>query len=265
MSKKRKLKKKAAILIGVVVFFIIYFISFRIGINMEKDKSEVPKKVEKEEEDNRSLRTQIKEKKKVYISDKNIENIKIEEDMWDEIKLFFSDFKKVRNTTSSYEAVHEGYSDDGVKFSTDLNFFRAYTVNKEEYYKVPVSSKDAFKKLLDESIYTSFDLLSHYKDWKEVTITHGKEIKKVHRWKFDDLAHKMISKRVVGKVQPEKSKERSDYNFTINIKGDNFDVKVDTMGKDYVKVTSKKNVSYYEVHTSLFDYLKNEIFEIGKK
>ena len=46
---------------------------------MEKDKSEVPKKVEKEEEDNRSLRTQIKEKKKVYISDKNIENIKIEE------------------------------------------------------------------------------------------------------------------------------------------------------------------------------------------
>ncbi|MDX5617120.1 hypothetical protein E5F34_18050, partial [Clostridioides difficile] len=154
MSKKRKLKKKAAILIGVVVFFIIYFISFRIGINMEKDKSEVPKKVEKEEEDNRSLRTQIKEKKKVYISDKNIENIKIEEDMWDEIKLFFSDFKKVRNTTSSYEAVYEGYSDDGVKFSTDLNFFRVYTVNKEEYYKVPVSSKDAFKKLLDESIYT---------------------------------------------------------------------------------------------------------------
>lgn len=65
----------------------------------------------------------------------------------------------------------------------ELNFlltltFRVYTVNKEEYYKVPVSSKDAFKKLLDESIYTSFDLLSHYKDWKEVTITHGKEIKK---------------------------------------------------------------------------------------
>lgn len=64
MSKKRKLKKKAAILIGVVVFFIIYFISFRIGINMEKDKSEVPKKVEKEEEDNRSLRTQIKRRRR---------------------------------------------------------------------------------------------------------------------------------------------------------------------------------------------------------
>ncbi len=61
---------------------------------MEKDKSEVPKKVEKEEEDNRSLRTQIKEKKKVYISDKNIENIKIEEDMWDEIKLFSQILRK---------------------------------------------------------------------------------------------------------------------------------------------------------------------------
>lgn len=56
MSKKRKLKKKVVILIGVVVFFIIYFIFFRIGINMEKDKSEVLKKVEKEEEDNRFLR-----------------------------------------------------------------------------------------------------------------------------------------------------------------------------------------------------------------
>ncbi|MCC0654443.1 hypothetical protein [Clostridioides sp. ES-S-0001-03] len=264
MIKKRKLKKKAAILIGVVVFFIIYFISFKIGLNMEKDKSEVPKKVETETEDNRSLMTQIKEKKKIYVSDKNVENIKIEEDMWNEIKFFFSEFKKVRNTTS-YEAIYEGYSDDGIKFSTDLNFFRVYTVNKEEYYKVPIDSKNSFKKLLDESIYTSFDLLSHYKDWKEVTITYGKETKKVHKWKFDDLAHKMISKRVVGKVQPEKSKERSDYNFSINIKGENFAVKVDTMGKDYVKVTSKKTVSYYEVHTSLFDYLKNEIFEIGKK
>lgn len=264
MSKKRKLKKKAAILIGVVIFFIIYFISFKIGINMEKDKSEVPKKVETETEDNRSLMTQIKEKKKIYVSDKNVENIKIEEDMWNEVKFFFSEFKKVRNTTS-YEAIYEGYSDDGIKFSTDLNFFRVYTVNKEEYYKVPIDSKNSFKKLLDESIYTSFDLLSHYKDWKEVTITYGKETKKVHKWKFDDLEHKMISKRVVGKVQPEKSKERSDYNFSINIKGENFAVKVDTMGKDYVKVTSKKTVSYYEVHTSLFDYLKNEIFEIGKK
>lgn len=37
------------------------------------------------------------------------------------------------------------------------------------------------------------------------------------------------------------------------------------MGKDYVKVIFKKNVFYYEVYISLFDYFKNEIFEIGKK
>lgn len=264
MSKKRKLKKKAAILIGVVVFFIIYFIFFKIGINMEKDKSEVPKKVETEAEDTRALMSQIKEKNKIYISDKNVENIKIEEDAWNEIKFFFGDFKKVRNT-SSYESIYEGYSDDGIKFSTDLNFLRVYTVNKEEYYKVPIDSKSNFKKILDESIYTSFDLLSHYKSWKNVTVSYGKETKKIHKWKFDDLAHKMISKRVVGKVQPEKNKERSDYNFSINIEGENFTVKLDTMGKDYVQVTSKKTISYYEVHTSLFDYLKNEIFEIGAK
>lgn len=120
--------------------------------------------------------------------------------MWDEIKLFFLDFKKVRNIIFFYEVVYEGYFDDGVKFFIDFNFFRVYIVNKEEYYKVLVSFKDVFKKFLDESIYILFDFLSYYKDWKEVIIIYGKEIKKVYRWKFDDLVYKMILKRVVGKV-----------------------------------------------------------------
>ena len=33
-----------------------------------------------------------------------------------------------------------------LKFSTDLNVLRVYTVDKEEYYKIPVSSKDEMKK-----------------------------------------------------------------------------------------------------------------------
>ncbi len=34
------------------------------------------------------------------------------------------------------------------------------------------------------------------------------------------------------------------------------------MGRDYVKVTSKDTIAYYEVYTGLFDYIKNDIFKI---
>ena len=61
----------------------------------------------------------------------------------------------------------------------------------------------------------------------------------------------MSAKRIVGKVQPEKSKERSKYNFTIDIKGENYDIKVETMGKDYVKIISNKGEAYYEVSYSI--------------
>ncbi len=72
----------------------------------------------------------------------------------------------------------------------------------------------------------------------------------------------MIAKRLVGKVQPEKSKNRSEYNFTIDIEGENYKIKVETMGRDYVKVTSKDTIAYYEVYTGLFDYIKNDVFKI---
>ena len=137
-------------------------------------------------------------------------------------------------------------------------------VNKEEYYKIPVSSKDEFKKILEKSIYTSFDFVKQYKTWKEVKITYKDKTKNLSRWKYDDLANTMASKRIVGKVQPEKSKERSDYNFVIQIKADNYEAKIETMGEDYVKISSKDLSSYYEVHTALYTYIKDEVFKLSK-
>ena len=58
---------------------------------------------------------------------------------------------------------------------------------------------------------------------KPVSYTHLDVYKRqIHKWKYDDLAYKMSSKRIVGKIQPEKNKERSKYNFTIDIQGDNY-------------------------------------------
>ncbi|MCQ4699214.1 hypothetical protein NE452_17380, partial [Paeniclostridium sordellii] len=68
-----------------------------------------------------------------------------------------------------------------------------------------------------------------------------------------DLAYKISVKRLVGRIQPEMSKERSKYNFTVKIHGDGYSIVLETMGKDYVKITSDKATAYYEVHGGLYE------------
>lgn len=263
MAKKRKLKKSAALLIGILGFFVIYFIAFNFGKSLDKQTETNPKKAE-ETEDTRSLLTQISSKNKIYVSDKSeksVDGVKIEERYWDEIKYSFKEFSGVRSP-ESYDELYVGYSDDGIRFSTDLNFFRVYTVNKEEYYKVPVMYKKEFENLIKKSIYTSFDFIKQYKAWDKVNIIYGDKTKSIPKWKYDKLSYQMAAKRMVGKVQPEKNKERSKYNFVINVKGKSYEAKMETMGKDYVKITCKGEEAYYEVNDSLFEYIRDEIFKI---
>ncbi|HSQ89848.1 hypothetical protein [Romboutsia sp.] len=264
MAKKRKLKKGMALILGIILFFVVYFITFNRVRNLD-EKNKEPVKTEEQEEDTRPLINQIKLKEKIYISDSKVENIRIEESYWSNVKVLFSEFTKIRKP-ESYTPVYNGYSDDGIRFSTDLNYFRAYTVSKEEYYKVPVATKNEFERLLRESIYLSFDFIKQYKSWETVEISYKGQTKKIHKWKFDDLSYKMASKRIVGKVQPEKNKERSKYNFTISIRGKYYNSTIETMGKDYVKMSAgegkNKAKAYYEVHTGLYEYLVSEVFEL---
>ena len=262
MAKKRRLKKRVLIIICVVFFFIIYGGAFYFGMYLDnKDKAKIEVTEEKEEIDDRPLMKQLITKKKIYISSGEIENIKIDEIYWDEIKYELTKFSKIRKS-EKFSPIYTGYSDDGVRFSTDLNIFRIYTVNEEVYYKVPISEKTEFENVLRGSIYTSFDFVKKYKTWKNVKISYENQTKTIHKWKYDDLSYKMSAKRIVGKIQPEKSKERSKYNFTIDIKGDNYDIKVETMGKDYVKISSNNGEAYYEVSIALYDYLRETIFNL---
>lgn len=261
MAKKRKLKKEAIAIITVIIFFCVYFIAFKFGTYLDQKNEDSIKQVE-EVEDMRPLITQLKSENNIYLSNSDISNIKIEESSWDEIKYLFTKITKIR-TPEDFTPTYSGYTDDGVKFSTDLNYLRVYTVKKEEYYKIPVDQKNSFEKALNESIYTSFDFVKQYKTWKHVTISYNNDTKTIRKWKFDDLSYKMAEKRQVGKIQPEKSKERSEYNFTINIEGENYKVTIETMSKDYVKITSGDLQSYYEVYTGLFEYIKDDVFKIG--
>ncbi|MGL4911125.1 MAG: hypothetical protein ACRC3Y_01710 [Romboutsia sp.] len=266
MAKKRKLKKSMIVLIAVVGFFIVYFGAFNFGRYLD-EKNVEPVKVQ-EEEDTRTLKKQISTKDKIYISDENVESIRIEEEYWEKLKVLFSEFTKIRKP-ESYTPIYNGHSDDGIRFSTDLNYFRVYTVNKEEYYKIPVATKKEFKTTLGQSIYLSFDFARQYKNWKTVEVSYGSEVKKIHKWKFDDFSYKMGAKRIVGKVQPEKGKERSKYNFTIDIAGSYYNLKIETMGKDYLKISAGEGENhgeaYYEVHTGLYDYLLYDLFKLEVK
>ena len=263
MHKKRKIKKSAILIIGVIIFFVVYFISFKVFSDIAKNQGQGNSVVSTEKkEDTRSLLDQFKDKSKIYISDGNVSNVRMEEEKVEEFQYSFKEFSKIR-TPDSYSPIYEGYTDDEIRFSTDLNVFRVYTVNEEEYYKVPVSYKKEFKEVLDTSIYTSFDFIKQYKTWKKVTIDYGDESKKISGWNYDDLASKMIQKRLVGKIQPQKARERSKYKFTINITADNYEAKVDIMGEDYVKITVNDLISYYEVSNNLYDYIKTEVFKIA--
>ena len=257
--KKRKLKKGAILPLCIVTFFILYFGSFWWFSNIQKsDNVEVQTQTQ---EDSRPLLTQLRYKQKIYLSDDTVSNIRVEEDYWQELDYILSELKEVR-TPESFNPIYTGNSDDGIKFSTDLNYLRVYTVSKESYYKIPVDSQEEFNNVLKKSIYTSFGFISKYKNWESVSITYKNKTKKIHKWKFDDLSYQMGSKRIVGKVQPEKSKERSEYNFTINLKIEGQDIVVETMGENYVKIISHGLESYYEVHNSLYDYIKNKVFKI---
>ena len=263
MAKKRKLKKEVVLIIAIVSFFAVYFAAFKFGTYLDRKNEKIEKPVE-EQEDTRTLITQLGSKNKIYVSNSELESIKMEESYWEGIQYLFSKFAKIRKP-ETFEPTYTGYTDDGLKFSTDFNYLRVYTVNQEEYYKVPVEDKAEFEKVLKESMYTSFDFIKQYKTWKNVTMTYDGQVKSIHKWKFDDLSYKMAAKRLVGKVQPEKSKERSEYNFTIDIKGENYSVSVETMGKDYVKIKSGDLEAYYEVYIGLFEYIKNDVFKIEEQ
>lgn len=262
MAKRKKIKKSFIIAMCIVLFFAVHISVYTILSKEQQPKNDSTSVETMEVENNNTpLINQIKGKDTVYMSDKNLQDVRVEPEYWDKISFFSSQFKKVRKP-SQYESLYEAYTDNGIRFSTDLEFFRIYTVKKEEFYKIPVDEKKAFEQLLQESIYTSIDSVKKYKSWKSVEVSYGSEVKKVKKWKYDDLAYKISVKRIVGKIQPEKSKERSKYNFTINIEGEGYSVKLETMGKEYVKVTSDKATAYYEVHVGLYEYIMNSIFKI---
>lgn len=264
MARRRKFKPTFIVAAMIVGFFIIYFISFAITSNKDKNgdtniqanqEQEAGSQKNAKETDKRSLITQISDSEKIYVTDYDTDYLKIDPTMWDEFNDFFSDFKKVRSAEKMTKPIYEGHNDDGVKFQTDLEYFKVFNVKGEEYYKIPVAEKKLVDNLMKKLIYTSYNYVNNYKDWDDVSVSDGQATKNVHFWNKDDLASNIIYKRVVGKVQPEKAFERTKKNFTVKISNGKTNIEIVTMGKDYVKITVAGQTAYYEVNDKLYKYL----------
>lgn len=260
MAKVRRIKKRIVVIVSIIGYIMVYIASVKYFT--KKEGEILPNySIDEEIEDTRSLIDQLCSNNKTYISDSNISDIKIEEGYWDPIESYINEFVKIREG-ENFTPIYSGYNEDGVKFETNMDIFRIYTVTEEEFYKIPVSEKDNIASLFRKSIYTSFDFIKQYDTWKNVSITHNDKSKKIYKWNYDELAYNMASKRIVGYVQPEKGKERSEHHFTINIVGDNYEATIETMGDDYIKISSNEGETYYEVPNELYNYLKDEIFKI---
>lgn len=271
-----KLNKTVLIILVIILFFLVYSFSFKVfrkwissspktdivNIDTRGEKNRVQQELERKEIEDRkkSVLLRFNESKKMFISSRNIEDIKVEGEMMDNFNRITISFVKLRGIDGKFEPDNRGKTNTGIEFETDFNYFVVKDRDKTEYYKIPVAVKSDFQSMYNRMIFTSVDYIVNKKDLGKIRVCKGNDEKGIMPWKKDDLIHKILYKREVGKIQPEKDFQKSKKNFTIKIKKSNRDIIIQTMGKDFIKVTSGDNIAYYEVYKDLYEYLDTEIF-----
>ncbi|WP_314962301.1 hypothetical protein [Peptostreptococcus stomatis] len=272
-----KLNIIVRVVVVILIFMLLYSISFKMArINIdkgqtmdimsvdtggEKTKTQEAMEAKKAEEAKKSLLVRFKESKKIYISDEETENIKISGETLEQFKRKAEVFVKVRNLDDDFKTSNKGYTDNSLNFKTDFNYFVITSGKRVENYKVPVSMKAEIEAEYRKLIYTSVDFITNKENMGSIRIYHGDESKKVWPWKKDDLIYKILYKREVGKIQPEKEFKKSKDNYTIKMEKSGVKIFIQTMGKDFIKVTCGDNTAYYEVFPELYNYLHDEVFK----
>lgn len=272
-----KLNIIVRVVVVILIFMLLYSISFKMArINIdkgqtmdimsvdtggEKTKTQEAMEAKKAEEAKKSLLVRFKESKKIYISDEETENIKISGETLEQFKRKAEVFVKVRNLDDDFKTSNKGYTDNSLNFKTDFNYFVITNGKRVENYKVPVSMKAELEAEYRKLIYTSVDFITNKENMGSIRIYHGDESKKVWPWKKDDLIYKILYKREVGKIQPEKEFKKSKDNYTIKMEKSGVKIFIQTMGKDFIKVTCGDNTAYYEVFPELYNYLHDEVFK----
>lgn len=272
-----KLNIIVRVVVVILIFMLLYSISFKMArINIdkgqtmdimsvdtggEKTKTQEAMEAKKAEDAKKTLLVRFKESKKIYISNEETENIKISGETLEQFKRKTEVFVKVRNLDDDFKTSNKGYTDNNLHFKTDFNYFVITSGKRVENYKVPVSMKAELEAEYRKLIYTSVDFITNKENVGSIRLYHGDKSKKVWPWKKDDLIYKILYKREVGKIQPEKEFRKSKDNYTIKMEKSGEEIYIQTMGKDFIRVTCGDNIAYYEVYPELYNYLHDEVFK----
>ena len=272
-----KLNIIVRVVVVILIFMLLYSISFKMArINIdkgqtmdimsvdtggEKTKTQEAMEAKKAEDAKKTLLVRFKESKKIYISNEETENIKISGETLEQFKRKTEVFVKVRNLDDDFKTSNKGYTDNNLHFKTDFNYFVITSGKRVENYKVPVSMKAELEAEYRKLIYTSVDFITNKENVGSIRLYHGDKSKKVWPWKKDDLIYKILYKREVGKIQPEKEFRKSKDNYTIKMEKSGVKIYIQTMGKDFIRVTCGDNTAYYEVYPELYNYLHDEVFK----
>ena len=272
-----KLNIIVRVVVVILIFMLLYSISFKMArINIdkgqtmdimsvdtggEKTKTQEAMEAKKAEDAKKTRLVRFKESKKIYISNEETENIKISGETLEQFKRKAEVFVKVRNLDDDFKTSNKGYTDNNLHFKTDFNYFVITSGKRVENYKVPVSMKAELESEYRKLIYTSVDFITNKENMGSIRLYHGDKSKKVWPWKKDDLIYKILYKREVGKIQPEKEFRKSKDNYTIKMEKSGEKIYIQTMGKDFIKVTCGDNIAYYEVYPELYNYLHDEVFK----
>ena len=272
-----KLNIIVRVVVVILIFMLLYSISFKMArINIdkgqtmdimsvdtggEKTKTQEAMEAKKAEDAKKTLLVRFKESKKIYISNEETENIKISGETLEQFKRKTEVFVKVRNLDDDFKTSNKGYTDNNLHFKTDFNYFVITSGKRVENYKVPVSMKTELESEYRKLIYTSVDFITNKENMGSIRLYHGDKSKKVWPWKKDDLIYKILYKREVGKIQPEKEFRKSKDNYTIKMEKSGVKIYIQTMGKDFIRVTCGDNTAYYEVYPELYNYLHDEVFK----
>ena len=272
-----KLNIIVRVVVVILIFMLLYSISFKMArINIdksqtmdimsvdtggEKTKTQEAMEAKKAEDAKKTLLVRFKESKKIYISNEETENIKISGETLEQFKRKTEVFVKVRNLDDEFKTSNKGYTDNNLHFKTDFNYFVITSGKRVENYKVPVSMKAELEAEYRKLIYTSVDFITNKENMGSIRLYHGDKSKKVWPWKKDDLIYKILYKREVGKIQPEKEFRKSKDNYTIKMEKSGEEIYIQTMGKDFIRVTCGDNIAYYEVYPELYNYLHDEVFK----
>lgn len=263
-KEKRMVKPEYKKEVGVFIFVLLTFGGYFTGVKASSliQKDEV---VEQISEDNKSsnisLQNKFIESSHIYISDSNVEKVKIFEDFKEYLQEFFNtSIMKIRQP-ANFKSSYEGLSSSGVKMSTNLDVIKFEYMNQISYYKIAEPVKKDFKDLLTKIIYFSPSSLKNSSNWEDITISLSNsniEKLKIKKRDFEELASKISIVRKCGKIQPEKNNSQAKKQYVVDLKTNSGEYKISTMGKNYVKIEfNNEFLEYFEVQPYFFDYLSN--------